>query len=257
MTRPTIRNRFYILCRDVALLGTREAFRYYAGRLRRRMHKPDIPSTDHEVEPRFGVDTIQSMPDDLRIRSTNKKWGVHYWPTPEHLFRNMLHFVQADLEDYVFVDMGAGEGLALLMASEYPFKRVIGVEYSEALAAIAQKNIAGYSSQTQRCRDLTCLCADASDFSFPPEPTVLYFYNPFQGKVMDRVIKNIELSLQRQPRNLWIVYYIPWEHRKFRRSRDLRIAESNWKFCVYRCVQCTTRAASSGRKVNDSALQLM
>jgi hypothetical protein len=193
---------------------------------------------DQNFDRRFGVDTTESsLPDDLRIRSASKKWGVHYWPTPENQFRNMLQCVQADLRGYVFVDMGAGKGLGLLMASEYPFKKIIGVEYSEALAAIAQKNIAAYDSQTQQCQDLTCLCADAIDFRLPPEPTVLYFYNPFQAKVMDRVIKNIERSLRDQPRDLWIIYYIPWEHRKFERSRELRVTESNWKFCIYQSVQ--------------------
>jgi len=237
---PTIRNRFYILFRDFALLGATEAFRYYAARLGRRLHKPDTTPIEEDFDQRFGVDTSQSsVPDDLRIRSASNKWGIHYAPSPENLFRTMLNYVKAEFKTYVFIDMGAGKGLALLMASEYPFKRIIGVEYSETLVSIARNNIRVYERQTQRYRDVTCLYADASDFNLPAEPIVLYLFNPFQGKVMDRVIKNIEHSLHHQPRNLWIVYYVPWEHRKFKRSAKLRTVESNWRFCVYRSVYQT------------------
>jgi predicted RNA methylase len=157
----------------------------------------------------------------------------------------MLRHVQADLRDYVFIDMGAGKGLALLMASQYQFKKIIGVEYSETLAAIAHSNISAHKRHTQHRRDITCLCSDACDFKFPAQPAVVYFYNPFQGKVMDKVIRNIEQSLEHQPRDLWIVYYTPWEDRKFRRSSRFRIVESTVSFSVYQSVFLRDRNARS------------
>src|SRR3990172_4635695 len=46
---------------------------------------------------------------------------------------------------YSFVDIGAGKGRALLLASELPFRKVIGVELSAELAAIAQDNAKRWS----------------------------------------------------------------------------------------------------------------
>lgn len=241
----TIRNRLYLAFRDFSLLGPKQALRYYAARLWRFLHHPHGPfipfplqssiPLDQNFDQRFSVDTNQSsIPDDRCIGSASQKWGLHYVPTPENLFQRMLHHVQADLRDYVFVDFGAGKGRVLLMASEYPFKRILGVEYSEPLVAIGQKNIRAYHSQTQRCRDVSYLCADVSEVILPAEPIVLYCYNAFQGKVMDRVIRNVKHSLRRHPRDLWIVYFTPWEHRKFKRIPSVRIIESNWQFCVYR-----------------------
>lgn len=233
--RPTVRNRVYMLLRDLALLGPEKTFRFYANKIRRRMHGSDNPGVDQSFDSRFGVDTSTStMPEDLRIQGTTKKWGIDYVPTNEDLFRKMLQSVHTDFTKYIFVDLGSGKGAILLMASEYPFRKVVGVEYSKSLAAIANDNIRRYESPTQKCRDITCVCADASDFDLTAEPAVLYLYNPFQGKVMDRVIKNIESSLQYHPRDLWVIYHVPWEHRKFNRSRKLRTVESNWKFCIYR-----------------------
>jgi SAM-dependent methyltransferase len=241
----TFRNRFHLLSRDFALLGPMKALRYYFARLKRFLYKsnrPPIPvpqklntQVDEDFDRRFGVDTSESsVPSDLCIRSTSQKWGVHYVPTPEYLFREMLQCVEVDLRNYVFVDFGAGKGRALLMASEYPFKRIIGVEYSESLAAIGQKNIRVYESPSQQCRKITYLCSDVTGVILPEEPIVLYFYNAFQGKVMNTVIRNIENSLHHHPRDLWIIYYSPWERRKFKRSSTVRIVESNWQFCVYR-----------------------
>src|SRR5271154_7200623 len=44
-------------------------------------------------------------------------------------------------EDYSFVDLGAGMGRAILLASRMPFREVIGVELHRDLAEIAQNNI--------------------------------------------------------------------------------------------------------------------
>jgi SAM-dependent methyltransferase len=212
------------------------------------MHKP-AGSVDESLDQRFGVDvdksfdqrfsvdTFQgSMPTELSIQTASRKMGCSYLPTREDLFPRMMEHIHDDLRRYVFLDMGAGKGRCLLMAAEYPFKKIIGVEYSEALAAIARVNISTYSSQTVKCRDITCFCADASDFALPEQPLVIYLFNPFQGTVMDRVIKNIERSLEHQPRDVWIVYLTPWEHRKFRRSPKLHTVESNRGYCVYRSV---------------------
>ena len=232
---PTIRNRVHMLLRDLTLLGSEKTFRLYANRIRNRVHGAHNPDIDQSFDNRFGVDTsISTMPEDLRIQGRTKKWGVHYSPTNENLFQQMLGSVHTDFTKYIFVDLGSGKGAILLMASEYPFRKAIGVEYSQSLAAIADDNIRRYQSRTQKCKDITCICADASAFDLAAEPAVLYLFNPFQGKVMDRVVKNIENSLQRHPRDLWIIYHVPWEHRKFNRSRKLRTVESNWKFCVYR-----------------------
>jgi hypothetical protein len=67
---------------------------------------------------------------------------------------------------------------------------------------LAAENLRRYKTDSRQCTDATCVLGDAAQFAFPPEPTVLYFYNPFQGGVMDRVIANLKKSLQDHPRCL-------------------------------------------------------
>ena len=71
-----------------------------------------------------------------------------YQPTEAHLFHEMLEALReethADFHDFVFIDLGSGKGRTLLMASDYPFRRIIGVELLPALHQAAQDNLGKY-----------------------------------------------------------------------------------------------------------------
>jgi predicted RNA methylase len=157
-----------------------------------------------------------------------------YAPTHPEFFQKVVGSLPVKLADYNFVDLGAGKGLALLLASKYPFKSITGVEYSKVLADLATGNIRSIKEQPGMDRSIECIWGDATNFELPNSPTVLYLFNPFQGKVMDRVIANIENSLRAAPRDLWVVYGIPWEGRKFRRSPMLETIEWNSDYSLHR-----------------------
>ena len=55
-----------------------------------------------------------------------------------------------------FVDAGAGMGRALLLATRRPFKQIVGIEVSPALAAIARENVERWlhTYEQARCRDV-------------------------------------------------------------------------------------------------------
>ena len=92
------------------------------------------------------------------------------------------------------------------MASDYPFKRIIGVEFMPDLARAAQKNIAGYSNDRQRCRQIETVCMDARDFQFPAEPLVVYLFNPFSESTFAQVLENLRQSIEQTPRPVYIAY---------------------------------------------------
>ncbi len=115
-------------------------------------------------------------------------------------------FVQAGVQDFTFVDLGSGKGRVLLMASDYPFKRIIGVEFMPDLHRTAQENIAGFSSDEQQCKQIEAVCMDARDFEFPPGPLVVYLFNPFSEATFVRVLENLRLSLEQVPWPIYIAY---------------------------------------------------
>src|SRR5271163_2983061 len=78
-----------------------------------------------------------------------------YQPTESALFHEMLAALaeesHLDFHDFVFLDLGSGKGRTLLMASDYPFRRIVGVELLPALHQDAQENLSKYRSESQKC----------------------------------------------------------------------------------------------------------
>ncbi len=132
-----------------------------------------------------------------------------YQPTEPSLFREMMASLPIVFEQFTFVDIGSGKGRTLLMASEYPFRKIVGVELIEELHRAAEENIRLYKSATQRCSRIEVVCGDACEFPFPTEPFVLYLFNPLPEAGMRRLIANLEKSLAENPRMVYLLYHNP------------------------------------------------
>jgi len=110
----------------------------------------------------------------------------------------------------VFVDFGSGMGRVVLQAARYPFKRVIGVELSGELHRIAQENIRR-TRRRLRCRNVELVRADVLEYEVPDDVTVAYFYNPFTGDIFAEIIRRLAVSVERNPREVRIIYAYPTE----------------------------------------------
>ena len=49
-----------------------------------------------------------------------------YQPTEPSLFHEMLSALKIDFREFTFIDLGSGKGRVLLMAADYPFRRIVG-----------------------------------------------------------------------------------------------------------------------------------
>jgi SAM-dependent methyltransferase len=114
-----------------------------------------------------------------------------------------------DWSEYTFVDMGSGKGRMLFIAAEYPFRRVVGVEFSNSLHKQAVANLGGYKKGRQRCGSIESICADAAEFEFPEGKLVVYMFNPFGPEVMKPMLRNLERSLERAPRHVVVMMIWP------------------------------------------------
>lgn len=136
-----------------------------------------------------------------------------YQPTESVLFHEMIEALREqsplDFREFVFIDLGSGKGRTLLMASDYPFRRILGVELLPELHRAAAENLSKYRSESQKCFALESICADATEFRFPDEPTVLFLFNPFPEAGLRRIIANLERSLREHPRVVFVIYHNP------------------------------------------------
>ena len=143
-----------------------------------------------------------------------------YFATEPWLFEQIMQALPIDFSQFTFIDLGCGKGRVLLMASDYPFKKIIGVEFMPELHRAAQKNIASYSNDRQRCRQIETVCMDARDFQFPSEPLVVYLFNPFSEPTFAQVLENLRQSVEQTPRPVYIAY-------RFTEFENL-LAQANW-----------------------------
>jgi SAM-dependent methyltransferase len=163
-------------------------------------------------DKQFGVDTAGIIhPTELSINSPNQLHAVSYGGSDPDIFRNAIGALSIDYRRFVFIDFGSGKGRAILLATEFPFKRIVGVEFSEKLHIIAQDNIMRYHNDISRCKYVESICIDAVDYPLPDDCLVCYFCNPFDATLMAQVLSNLRNSLLQNPREIFIIYYNPRE----------------------------------------------
>lgn len=123
----------------------------------------------------------------------------------------MLARLTIDFSRFTFIDIGSGKGRALLLATEYSFRRIIGVELLSELNSVAEKNVREIAGRTGSA-NIELICQDAAQFEFPPEPSVIFLFNPLRESALRRLIGNLEKSLDQNPRSLYVMYANPlWE----------------------------------------------
>lgn len=194
-----------------------------------------------EFDRKHGVDTCREFRLGwlADVRSPNWIHSAGYAPAPLRSVLAALNSLRLVPRDFTFIDFGSGKGRTLLVASQFPFRRILGVEYLPRLHAAAVRNIAAYKSLDQRCHELESICDDATNFVLPPDPAVLFFFHPFDRPVFARVVERIELSLLDKPRKLFVVYCDPkcadlfLERGYFRQILSMPARGENAAFAVF------------------------
>jgi SAM-dependent methyltransferase len=197
---------------------------------RRRLRYGDADfDWDHRVDTTSGSVTWR-----------NRLWGIFhspYQPTEAALFHEMLSSLReqtgCEFSDFIFLDLGSGKGRALLMASDYPFQRIVGVELLPELHLIAEQNLLKYNHENQKCFALQSICADAAEFDFPSDPIVLYLFNPLPEAGLRRVIANLEQSLRSHPRKAYVIYHNPLLEHVLRESATWGKIGGTHQYAIY------------------------
>jgi len=162
---------------------------------------------DADYDWDYRVDTTSAT-----VSARNRFLGLlhsPYQPTDPSLFHEMMTKLDIDFSQFVFLDVGSGKGRVLLMAADYPFRKIVGIELLAELHRIAQENVRNYVSDSQRCFVIETVCGDACNFVFPSEPLVLYLFNPLPGPELATLVANLERSLNEEPRPVVVHYQNP------------------------------------------------
>lgn len=61
---------------------------------------------------------------------------------------------------------------------------------------------------------------DATAFSVAPDVNMIYFFNPFIGETLQKVVRNIYLSYKNNPRKLYIIFLKNDQFERILRDQD-------------------------------------
>lgn len=128
---------------------------------------------------------------------------------------------------YHFVDVGSGWGYATLLATEYPFRAVTGIELAEELHEHAVVNIAwAQQKHTVVSGSVEVLNQSALEYALPNGPVLLLLNNPFEETVMQRFIERVDQSYRANPRSIVVIYSNPHFPKLFERAgvRQLQLS---------------------------------
>jgi SAM-dependent methyltransferase len=169
----------------------------------------------HPFDERYGVDTGGLIGGgELRSGHRNDVFNTAYYGMAPSRFQWVMEYWIADkthaaLENYSFVDLGCGKGRAVMMASAFGFREVVGVELHAALAGIAEANLAAWTAGGRAVCPVLIVCGDATEFVFPGGPCLLYLFNPFAAPVMERLVERIEAEFAGRRGMLDLIYFNP------------------------------------------------
>ena len=180
----------------------------------------NIAPNRHVVHPfdlKYGTDTSGYLrPDKIGGGGIHDAMNNGYSAVAPSVFRvacrrwrETLPSSAARLEAYTFVDAGAGKGRALLIASELPFRKIIGVELNETLARIAQRNVTLWNRLARPPAKIRVVHEDAAVFRWPGTPLVVYFNNPFECALVELLAARLAAAAASGPGLVDLLYVNP------------------------------------------------
>jgi len=208
----TVGRRMIVLRRSRGLRGTAV---YCAQSLGELPHRVRLLFEEAAYDRKTGLETSRLVKvADLGIDAakmdgaSRNASGIAYMPTPASVVATILRDLELRYNEYNFIDLGSGLGRAVFAAAQFPFRKVVRVEFSEKLHKIAERNLAKISAMLNAAA-VELNCQDAQEYTFPPGNCVVYLFNPFRETVMQTVLKNLEQCYAKGPAELFVIYYAP------------------------------------------------
>jgi SAM-dependent methyltransferase len=168
--------------------------------------------TRHPFDVEFGVRTSGLVAGrHLKSGHRNDRHATAYYGVAPSVLHSLVRRWRrsgpaAPMSETTFVDLGAGMGRAVLLASEFEFKAVVGVELHPNLAAIARKNVRLWRAAGRERAPVRIVEGDAVEFALPVGALLVFVFNPFGAAVLRRLLKRWRKPLCERAQALDILY---------------------------------------------------
>lgn len=159
---------------------------------------------------RYKIETINTkMLDELEIDSPNKAHGRYYEGTNAYRFNRTFSKIKVDVANTCMIDFGSGKGKLMFLAAERGIPKIIGVEFSTELVDVCKRNVESFKQRSKSKTEFTVIHMDAAEYQIPAEANLLFFSNPFDEALIEKVIENILRSIQSSPREVVVAHLFP------------------------------------------------
>lgn len=164
----------------------------------------------HPFDREYGTDTSGFLAgDDIATGHPAEEHGSPYAGVQPSVLRRVLATLP-DPSRSTFIDLGCGKGRPMLIASEYPFRDIVGVELSPQLAAVAQRNADVMAKCHPERTRIRVDVGDATAFPIPDGDVVLFIYNSFDRELMRKVVANVDSAIAADAnRSIYVVFCNP------------------------------------------------
>jgi SAM-dependent methyltransferase len=168
--------------------------------------------TRHPFDVEFGVRTSGLIAG--RHLKSGHRHDLHvtaYFGVAPSVFQSLIKRWQrsgpvAAIDETTFVDLGAGMGRAVLLASGLGFKCVVGVELHPKLAGIARRNARLWRAAGRERSPMRIVEGDAVEYPLPAGPVLVFLFNPFGAAVLRRLLKGWRKALAARTQHLDLLY---------------------------------------------------
>jgi hypothetical protein len=164
----------------------------------------------HPIDRMYGIQTSGVVtPEDIHADPSMQSRISGYAGSQPSIVRRALSLL-GDVSDRSFVDLGSGKGRVTAVATEFPFRTIIGVELSAALAATARANAAAVARRFPDRPKVTITEANVVRFELPTGKAVFFNYHAFGAELVAQMRARFEDALASgQLQHMFFVYYNP------------------------------------------------
>jgi SAM-dependent methyltransferase len=197
----TRKEKISLITHSCASIGIVETFKA----LVRYVLEPKIE--DINYDKRYSTDTARRI-DHKELEMSDSEAQTHatiYRTASARFISYLISQLGIDYTEYEFVDIGCGKGRVLLVASNFPFRSICGIELSQPAFEIAQKNLRIYQCADQKCFNIRICNVDARYFEPSIANTVYYFFEPFDTVILVDVLTKISSKLRGQGKKIYVL----------------------------------------------------
>tara|TARA_B100000787_G_scaffold160241_1_gene139116 strand:+ start:1740 stop:2375 length:636 start_codon:yes stop_codon:yes gene_type:complete len=157
----------------------------------------------NEIIENFLFDIKYKTDTQLRV-GRSRMIATHYAPSYYSPLKKIFSLIP-NKKKLNFVDIGCGKGKVLLIASNFGFKNISGIDIDEKLLKICKKNISIYQ-KTKKTKVKINVKKINADLYNVDDDNVFYFFNPFSYIILNKILKKIKKNNKKET---YIIYCAP------------------------------------------------